>query len=33
VLEKVGHARAIPVRGGAGLDEIPEQDEFDEEQA
>jgi hypothetical protein len=33
VLEKVGHARAIPVRGGAGLDEIPEQDEFNEEQA
>ncbi len=29
VLEKVGHARAIPVRGGLGLDEIPEEDEFD----
>ncbi len=23
-LEKVGHARAIPVRGGAGLDELPD---------
>jgi hypothetical protein len=31
-LEKVGHARAIPVRGGAGLDELPE-DELEEEQA
>jgi hypothetical protein len=29
-LEKVGAARAIPVRGGAGLDEIPESAEFDE---
>ncbi|HEY1534737.1 MAG TPA: hypothetical protein VGF76_11980 [Polyangiaceae bacterium] len=33
VLEKVGHARAIPVRGGVGLDEIPEEGEFDEEEA
>jgi hypothetical protein len=33
VLEKVGHARAIPVRGGAGLDELPEEDEFDQEDA
>jgi hypothetical protein len=33
VLEKVGHARAIPVRGGLGLDEIPEAGEFDGEQA
>jgi hypothetical protein len=31
-LEKVGHARAIPVRGGVGLDELPE-DELGEEQA
>ena len=30
VLEKVGHARAIPVRGGSGLDEIPESGEYDE---
>lgn len=30
VLEKVGHARAIPVRGGSGLDELPESDEFDQ---
>lgn len=29
VLEKVAAARAIPVRGGAGLDEIPESDEFE----
>lgn len=29
-LEKVGAARAIPVRGGAGLDEIPESAEFEE---
>lgn len=28
VLEKVGAARAIPVKGGAGLDEIPESDEL-----
>ena len=33
VLEKVGHARAIPVRGGVGLDEIPEEGEFDGEEA
>ena len=33
VLEKVGHARAIPVRGGVGLDELPEAGEFDEEEA
>lgn len=32
VLEKVAHARAIPVRGGAGLDELPESDEFDDEE-
>jgi len=32
-LEKVGHARAIPVRGGAGLDELPEEGELGEEQA
>ena len=31
VLEKVAVARAIPVRGGAGLDEIPESDEFERE--
>ena len=31
VLEKVGHARAIPVRGGSGLDEIPDSSEFSEE--
>jgi len=31
VLEKVGHARAIPVRGGSGLDEIPDSSEFAEE--
>jgi len=30
-LEKVATARAIPVRGGVGLDEIPESDEFVEE--
>ena len=29
VLEKVGAARAIPVRGGVGLDEIPESGEFE----
>lgn len=33
VLEKVGHARAIPVRGGVGLDELPEAGEFDGEEA
>ena len=33
VLEKVGHARAIPVRGGVGLDEIPEEGEYDGEEA
>ena len=33
VLEKVGHARAIPVRGGVGLDELPEAGEFGEEEA
>jgi hypothetical protein len=32
-LEKVAAARAIPVRGGAGLDEIPERAEFDSEDA
>lgn len=32
-LEKVGHARAIPVRGGVGLDELPEEGELGEEQA
>ncbi|HEX6275986.1 MAG TPA: hypothetical protein VFZ53_23260 [Polyangiaceae bacterium] len=31
-LEMVGHARAIPVRGGVGLDELPEE-ELGEEQA
>lgn len=30
-LERVGAARAIPVRGGAGLDEIPESADFVEE--
>lgn len=30
-LEKVAAARAIPVRGGAGIDEIPESDEFAED--
>jgi len=29
-LEKVAHARAIPVRGGAGLDELPDSAEFEE---
>jgi hypothetical protein len=29
VLEKVAHARAIPVRGGHGLDEIPDSSEFE----
>lgn len=32
-LEKVAAARAIPIRGGAGLDEIPERPEFDDEVA
>ncbi|HEY3493147.1 MAG TPA: hypothetical protein VGK73_00620 [Polyangiaceae bacterium] len=32
-LEKVAHARAIPVRGGAGLDELPEAGELGDEQA
>ena len=32
VLEKVGHARAIPVRGGLGLDELPEAGEFGAEE-
>ena len=31
VLEKVGAARAIPVRGGVGLDEIPESGEFEDD--
>ena len=31
-LEKVAHARAIPVRGGKGVDEIPESDEFADEE-
>jgi hypothetical protein len=31
VLEKVGAARAIPVRGGVGLDEIPDSTEFDDD--
>ena len=31
VLEKVAMARAIPVSGGAGLDEIPDKEEFDSE--
>lgn len=30
-LEKVAHARAIPVRGGQGLDELPDSGEFREE--
>ena len=30
VLETVATARAIPVRGGVGIDEIPESGEFDE---
>lgn len=29
-LEKVAHARAIPVRGGIGLDEIPDSGEFED---
>lgn len=32
-LEKVALARAIPVRGGKGLDEIPESDELADEEA
>lgn len=32
-LEKVAAARAIPVRGGAGLDEIPEPEDEDEAEA
>jgi len=31
ILEKVGHARAIPVRGGIGLDELPDDGEFADE--
>lgn len=31
VLEKVAAARAIPVRGGLGLDEMPESGEFEDE--
>ncbi len=31
-LEKVAHARAIPVRGGAGLDELPDSAEFADEE-
>jgi len=30
-LEKVGHARAIPVRGGSGLDELPDDAEAEAE--
>jgi len=30
-LEKVAHARAIPVRGGNGLDELPDSAEFNDE--
>jgi hypothetical protein len=30
-LEKVALARAIPVRGGAGVDDIPDEGEFDED--
>lgn len=32
-LERVGAARAIPVRGGVGLDEIPESADFVEEES
>jgi len=32
-LEKVGHARAIPVRGGSGLDDLPDESELDQEEA
>jgi hypothetical protein len=31
-LEKVAHARAIPVRGGKGLDELPDSAEFSEDE-
>jgi hypothetical protein len=31
-LEKVGHARAIPVRGGVGLDELPDEAETEGEE-
>ncbi len=31
VLEKIGAARSIPVKGGQGLDEVPESHEFDDE--
>jgi hypothetical protein len=31
-LEKVAHARAIPVRGGKGLDELPDSAEFQEDE-
>jgi hypothetical protein len=31
-LEKVAHARAIPVRGGKGLDELPEAGDFEEDE-
>lgn len=31
-LEKVAHARAIPVRGGRGLDELPESGDFEAEE-
>lgn len=32
-LEKVAHARAIPVRGGSGLDDLPDEAELGDEQA
>jgi hypothetical protein len=32
-LEQVAHARAIPLEGGAGLDEIPEQEDDEDESA
>jgi hypothetical protein len=32
-LEKVAHARAIPVRGGVGLDELPDSAEFGEDES
>jgi hypothetical protein len=31
-LEKVAHARAIPVRGGHGLDELPDSGEFQDDE-
>ena len=31
-LEKVAHARAIPVRGGQGLDDLPESGEFSDDE-